>query len=327
MYDWLPGLCRELRGNLVLIYWILIIPLTTFLCILEMFKVHDQNPNIPNVVKRAVTSIILLISFNECLHIISFVGDGIIERIGGMNNIRLVLQEMWKVLKKTEVSWIHYKEMVIFFISLLAYIAAYLGAFIADALVHFCWSILYVVSPLMILSYIPEGTSGTCKNLYRSLCTVMCWKILWAILGALLLKLSTSAPLQDGNDYNAILIVVMNLFIGASMLFVPFATKSIISDGLSNFASGLAAVPAMATQRVLVNAVKHVTKRGAVKTWRGMGHGARFAGEKMGLVAPRSPSTDRATGGKWNDQSRTPNTNTSSANNGRNQTQYKPRDK
>src|SRR2546430_1105379 len=119
--------------------------------------------------------------------------------------------------------------MVIFVFSILSYIAAYLGAFIADALVHFCWAILYVVSPLMILAYIPQATAGTCKTLYRSLCTVMCWKILWAILGALLLKLSTNAPLQEGENYNAVLIVVMNLFIGASMLFVPFATKSIIS--------------------------------------------------------------------------------------------------
>lgn len=309
MYDWLPGLCRELRGNLIGVYWILIVPLTTFLCCLEFFKIHDQSPDIPKVIKRAVISIILLTSFNECLSIIAFVGDGIVDRIGGMNNIQLVLKEMWKVLSKTEVSWIHYKEMVIFVFSLLSYIGAYLGAFIADALVHFCWAILYVVSPLMILAYIPEGTSGTCKNLYRSLCTVMCWKILWAILGALLLKLSTGVPLQSGTveaEYNSILIVVMNLFIGISMLFVPFATKSIITDGLSTFASGLAAVPAMATQRVLVNAVKHVAKRGAVKTWRGVGHGARFAGEKVGLVKSKPPPPDRGTGAKSREPNRVP---------------------
>jgi len=327
MYDWLPGLCRELRGNLVEIYWILIVPLTTFLCILEFFKVHDQNPDIPRIIKRAVISIILLTSFNEVLRMITVVGDGIVDHIGGMNNVHLVLQQMWKVLTKTEVSWIHYKEMVIFVFSLLSYIAAYLGAFIADALVHFCWAILYVVSPLMILAYIPESTAGTCKNLYRSLCTVICWKILWAILGALLLKLSTSAPIQDGNDYNAILIVVMNLFIGISMLFVPFATKSIISDGLSNFASGLAAVPAMATQRVLVNAVKHVAKRGAVKTWRGLGHGARFAGQKMGLTTPR-PATPGATGQKRKEPSRLLTTNAASTpTSGRKQTQNEQKDK
>ncbi len=276
MYDWLPGLCRELRGNLVAVYWILIIPLTTFLIILEYFKLPDENPNIPGVIKRAVVSMILLLSFDECMHIISFVGEGIVNRIGGMNNIHLVLREMWKVLTKTEVSWIHFKEMVIFVISLLSYIMAYLGAFIADALVHFCWAILFVVSPLMILCYIPRSLSGTCRNLYTSLCTIMCWKIMWAILGALLLKLSTSAPLRDGSDYNAILIVVMNLFIGVSMLFVPFATKSIIGDGLSGFAMGLAAIPALATQKVLIKSVKHTIKRGATQTWRGLGHGVRF---------------------------------------------------
>ena len=300
MYDWLPGLCRELRGHMVVMYWVLIVPLVLLQITIEYFKLPNGTPDIPNVIKRALVSIILLISFNECLHAISTVGDGIVSDIGGMNNIQLVLKEMWKVLSKTEASWIHYKEMVIFVISLLAYIAAYLGAFIADALVHFCWSILYVASPLMILAYIPESTAGVCKNLYRSLCTVMCWKIFWAILGAMLLKLSTAAPLQDGNDYNAILIVVMNLFIGASMLFVPLATRSIISDGLSGFASGLAAVPAMATQRVLTHSVKTIVAKGGQKTWGAMGRGAQFVGEKTGFARPQRRSWE----GKWNNETK-----------------------
>ncbi len=305
MYDWLPGLCRELRGNILAIYWILIVPLVLFLTILEYFKIPDQGPDIPKVVRRAVISIILLLSFNEILHIISFVGDGIVDRIGGMGNIQLVLKEMWKVISKTEISWLHYKEMVIFSFSLLAYIAAYLGAFVADALIHFCWAILYIASPLMILAYIPEGTAGTCKNLYRSLCTVMCWKILWAILGALLLKLSTAAPIQDGNDYNAILVVVMNLFIGASMLFVPFATKSLIGDGLGGFASGLAAIPAVATQKTLINVTKNLMKRGAGTTLGAVGRGAQFAGEKTGLRRPRPSRNPDRSGGNMREKSGT----------------------
>lgn len=287
MYDWLPGLCRELRGNLVTVYWILIIPLTSLLIILEYFKLPDQNPNIPAIIKRAFVSVILLISFNECLHIIAFVGDGIVDYIGGMNNIDLVLKSMWKVLKKTEVSWLYLKEMVIFILSLLSYIAAYCGAFIADALVHFCWAVLYIVSPLMILAYIPATTAGTCKNLYRSLCTVMCWKIFWAILGTMLLRLSTSAPIQDGNDYNTILVIVLNLFIGASMLFIPFATKSLINDGFAGYASGLAAVPAMATQKVLMNGVKRIIQQGRNATNRTFQSGAQFVKQKSRRPNPK----------------------------------------
>ena len=299
MYDWLPGLCIELRGNLTTIYWILIVPLTTFLIILEYFKLPDRNPNIANIIKRAVISMILLASFEECARIISFVGDGIVARIGGMNSIHLVLQEMWKVLTKTEVSWIHFKELVIFVLSLLSYIAAYLGAFVADALIHFCWAILYVASPLMILAYIPESLAGTCKNLYRCLCTIVCWKILWAILGALLLKLSTSAPIHDGNDYNAILVIIMNLFIGLSMLFVPLATKSLIGDGLSGFASGLAAIPALATQKVMVHAVKHTVKRGAANTWRATGLGAKAVDDKTGKKSSTNNGPQNANRQKW----------------------------
>src|ERR1035437_5137862 len=132
MYDWLPPLCREIRGNLVEIYWILIIPLVLFLIALEYFKLPDGVPDIPKIIKRTLISIILLSSFTEILHIISFVGDGIVAKIGGMNNIDQVLKQMWSVLSKTEISWIHYKEMVIFVLSIISYIAAYLGAFVAD---------------------------------------------------------------------------------------------------------------------------------------------------------------------------------------------------
>ena len=187
MYDWLPDVCRELRGNLINIYWLSIVPLTLLLIIFEFFKLPERQPDALKVIKRAVISMILLISFDEVIHTIAMVGDGITQAISPEPHINKVLEGVWDHIQNIELSWHKYKETVIWVFSLLSFILAYLGAFFADAMVHFCWAILFVLSPLMIIAYIPEGTAKIASGLYRSLCTVMAWKVLWSILGVILL--------------------------------------------------------------------------------------------------------------------------------------------
>jgi hypothetical protein len=256
LYNWLPDLSYELRANLVEVYWLALAPLLLLLVILEFFKSAESDPNIPKLIKRALISVLLLVSFDETVHVISYVGDGVAGYVGGLGDAKKVLDKMWSFLTNLEDGWFGFKRYLIFVLSLVSYIFAYLGIFIVDALVHFCWAVLYICSPLMILAYIPESTSATCNNLYRSLCTVMSWKVLWAILGTLLLRLSTEVPIQDGDNYNAVLLVVVNLFIGASMLFIPFAAKSLMSDGLANFGSALAGMATLASKKAFTKVAK-----------------------------------------------------------------------
>ncbi len=266
MYDWLPEVCRELRGNLIEIYWLSIVPLTLMLIIFEFFKLPEKEPDALKVIKRAAISMILLISFDEVIHTIAVVGDGIVAAISPKPHINQVLDEVWNHIQTIELSWHKFKETIIWVFSLLSFIFAYLGAFIADALVHFCWAILFVLSPLMILAYIPEATAKIATGLYRSLCTVMAWKILWCVLGVILLKFTVHAPINEGDNYNAILLIVINLFIGISMLFVPIATKAFLSADFAAFSGGLAAVPAMASKKIIVNQLK---KAGRLSTNKG----------------------------------------------------------
>jgi hypothetical protein len=278
MYDWLPEVCRELRGNLIEIYWLSIVPLTLMLIILEFFKLPENEPNALKVIKRAVISIILLISFDEVIHTIALVGDGIVEAISPRPYINQVLEEVWKHIQEIELSWYKYKETIIWVFSLMSFILAYLGAFIADALVHFCWAILFVLSPLMILAYIPESTAKIATGLYRSLCTVMAWKILWSILGVILLRFTANAPISSGDNYNAILLIVINLFIGISMLIVPIATKAFLSADFAAFSGGLAAVPAMASKKILVSQLKKAGRFSASKGKGAISQGFRSTG-------------------------------------------------
>jgi len=93
--------------------------------------------------------------------------------------------------------------------------------------------------------YISRTTSFVTSNLYKGLINVMVWKVLWSVLAIMLLKLATSP--QVGGWDNFLTSILINLCIGVSMLFIPFATKSLINDGMSGAASALAAVPTAAT--------------------------------------------------------------------------------
>lgn len=278
MYDWLPEVCNDLRQNLVTIYWLAIAPLVTFLIILQFFNVFDKSPNAAKVINRALISIIMLVSFEEVLHLITYVGDGIVHSISPRSHINDILDEAWTFVTGMEISWLKYKETIIWIFGLISFIFAYFGAFIADALVHFVWAILYVLSPLMILAYIPERTAKICTGLYQSLCTVIAWKIMWAVLSVILLKFMTHAPIQDGDNYNAVLLIVVNLFIGGSLLLIPFTTKAFIGSDFSGYAAGLAVAPAMAGKNMI---------KGGLKKAGGFVTNKAASGARVGLNSSR----------------------------------------
>jgi hypothetical protein len=276
MFEYLPEVCRELNANIKELYWILIIPFTLLIIILEIFKIPDRNPNVSDILKRVVISILLLISFDFVINTISMVGDGVTEKIQGITKLQDLMKHLEENYQDTEVSWLKFREAVIFVLNLLSYVIAYVGVFVANVLVHFVWSVLYVCSPLMILMYISRGTAFVTTNLYKGLINVVTWKILWSILGVMLLKLATSPAV--GSWDNFLTTILVNLCIGLSMLFIPFTTKSLISDGMSSAASALAAAPTLATGKV----VKEVAKRQGKRLTTGTVQGTKNGFNRMG---------------------------------------------
>ncbi len=178
------------------------------------------------------------------MNLIAMISDGITEKIDGVMRLKDLLKHLEDGYKNKEVSWLRVREAVIFIISLLSYIVAYLGVFVADILIHFSWSILYVVSPLMILMYVSEKTAFVTSSLYRGLINVVTWKILCSILGVLLLKMATVPEVASSDNF--LMAVLMNLCIGFCMLFIPSTTKSLLTNGMESVASKLTAVPAVA---------------------------------------------------------------------------------
>lgn len=253
---WLPEVCNQLHDSMTSIFWLLIIPVTTFLIMLELFKTADKQPDAGKIITRAVISIVLLFSFKETINLIAFIGDGIAEKIDGLAKMGEILEVLGEGFNRDAPALYKVREAFIFLINFLSYFLAYFGIFIANAMIHFVWSVLYVCAPLMILCYISEASVSICKSLYRGLLTVMMWKILWSVLSVLLLKLVTEQTTVHSD--NAITTAIINICIALSILFIPLFTKSLISDGLSGAAAGYAAVPSA----VALKAGKQVLKRG-----------------------------------------------------------------
>lgn len=237
-------MCREVRGNLVGIYWILIVPLTVLLIILEFFRLPENGSGAGSIIKRAIVSMILMLTFDDVVNLVAVVSDGVTDKIEGSTKLMDVLSTLKTKYSEYQGSVFDLKETIIFVINLLAYLAAYLGVFVSNALIYFVTGILYCVSPLMILLYCSDRTAFICGNLYKGLLSVMSWKILWSILGVMLLKLATHSGVGDWS--NVFTSITINLCIGISMLFIPFFAKSLMTDGLVSMAAGLAAAPAMA---------------------------------------------------------------------------------
>ncbi|MBF0300320.1 MAG: hypothetical protein HQK51_16490 [Oligoflexia bacterium] len=285
MYDWIPNACHELKGNIDLIYWILLPLFTSFCILLEYFKFEEARPDVIRIIRRMVISVLLFVSFSECLHIIAEITEGLVQKIGGITSLQMVLDEVTQRNSKITMSWVKFKEYLIFTLNLLSYMVAYLGIFVANALINFVWAVLYIISPLMILMYVHEGTAYITTNLYKGILTVASWKILWSILAVLILKFVTVNNFSQNGDDNFLTAIMVNFFIGFSMLFIPITTRSILSDGLSNVGSHYAQLSTVTLTRTMNRFGGKLFKGGIDKTRNA---GGRAYGYLKDRVVPNS---------------------------------------
>lgn len=256
MFEFLSSAGIELHSAMVGIYWYALVPFVVLLLVIEILK--DENPNLKELLRRVLVSILLLYTFNWAIDAIATFGDSVTEKINGLEKLSEVLEKLGPNYSGHD-SWFNLRETTIYIFSLAAYLIAYVGFFVASALTQFVWTILYVCAPLMILAYVSPHTSHVTMSLYKGLIQVVLWKILWSILGVLLLKLAIQPEISGMEDY--LMSIVVNLCIGVSMLFIPLATKSLLGDGMSQVANTLAMAPALAT----AGAVKLVSAKFGAK--------------------------------------------------------------
>ena len=267
MFDSLVEISKSLRTELLGAYWILLPPLLVFLVLIDLLQ--KKNPDPINLLRRTIISVLLIFSFDLVTDAITIIGDGLMQRLEPYNN-------SWEILKtlgptdhqEASSGFFDFRGHVIYLIAVLAYLVAYLGFFMAEAMTHFVWLILHICSPLMILCYVPQATASVTKSLYTGLVKVVVWKVLWMILGALLLKMASNATLVGSEAYFTS--IILNLCIGLSMLFVPWATKSLIKDGFEGAAGALSVLPATIATAKFRLAAHAIQKKGQQQIGRGM---------------------------------------------------------
>ena len=238
MFHFLTDMGHELRAQTLALYWIMIFPLTTFWLIYGI--ISQDGPRVTDTVKRIFLSVILVITFDYCLEIISLVADGIADSFAKMATLDDLAARLSESMTGIEAKWFSIRKTLIYAVSFISYIVALLGIYIAGVIINFVWAILYICSPLMQLMVISPKTEFVCKSLYKGILNVAIWKCLFALLAVMLVKFSEAAA--GSNEDNVINVVLVNLCIAAAMLFLPFATKSLISDGLSSAGTAAAAV-------------------------------------------------------------------------------------
>src|SRR3990167_3481016 len=111
---------------MVKMYWVLLVPLVALLLTLEILK--DENPNLRDLFRRVILSILLLYTFDWTLDAIATIGDAVTEKINGLEKLSEVLASRGPNYSGHD-SWFNLRETVIYIFSLAAYIVAYLGFF------------------------------------------------------------------------------------------------------------------------------------------------------------------------------------------------------
>ncbi len=265
MFESLANVAKEIRLEILELYWILLVPLVALLIIMEFFKGKKDTIDVFDILRRVVISMILLFTFDYTINAIGMIGDGIIKKIDKLTDIWEVLKNLGPNYQDSSNSMFDLRGHILYVFALISYIIAYLGFFVAEALTHFVWVVLFTISPLMILAYVPRSTANVTANLYKGLVKVVVWKSLWTVLGVLLLKMAMNPTFGNMEDY--LLSIVLNLCIGLSMLFIPIAARSLINDGMESAASALASAPAMAAATTAKLYASKMVKSGAAKTW------------------------------------------------------------
>ena len=231
--------CKALRLEMVGIYWTLLTPVVLMAMIFEFFK---RSLDFGEILKRIVVSIFLLWSFEYVVHVVAMIADGITVKMDGENKMALVVEHLQKNFTAEFPSMMQFRQMLLFVVSFICYVVAILSFYLTDIISNFVYMVLYVVSPLGFLCFIPTSTQNIAKNIYRGIINVAVWRVLWSIMANFLFEVVRS-PMNDWGNF--LMGALINLCVGISMLLIPFFTRSLLSDGLAGVSSTVMATATM----------------------------------------------------------------------------------
>lgn len=275
--DLLGSLMRDLHREFTTIYY-LVLPAFFALSIAVTWFKHPQGSiDFIDVLKRAIISTLLLVSFPEISHAIVAIADGITSRIDNLSGLDTVVRMAKEKADSYSMSpssiLLQFNDLIIATLSFLSYLILYIARYITIAMYHFFWIFFTVAAPLLLLFNLFQGTGQITLNLFKGMIEVASWKIVWAILSAMLTVLSFGDAYRAEGNY--LTLIVMNFVIALSMLATPLIVRSIVGSGFQSMSSmlGPATVAAMvaapsrvvtatATTRKSLTVAQNVAKNG-----------------------------------------------------------------
>ncbi len=271
----LGSLVRDLHQMLSGLFYVAL-PVAIVLSVSIGF-LKGESPSYIDILRRALVASILLISFPEISGWIVDLCDGLankIDSMSGLESIMRMAQEKANSYAGAEkVLLLKFNDLFIAVLSFASYVILYIARYVTIAMYYFFWTMLSILSPILILCYMFPATAGITKGLYRGLIEVASWKIVWAIQSAMLASLSVGNIYKTEGSY--ITLTVLNFVIAIGLLCTPLLVKSLIGDGLqsASAAIGTAATAALialptraakatvTSREVLNNSYKYVSSK------------------------------------------------------------------
>jgi hypothetical protein len=264
--------------------------------VLEFFKLPiGGTPGFKELIGRCFIAILLLTALPEIMNLVAQATDSIAREIGDLSQFKTVLSRMGDRLKELSWSWTSVKDATLLAISFLSFFVLYVTVYFADGAFLYCWTLIYVFSPLVFALYVFPQTAGATPALFRSMLEVSLWKIAWAAMSTLLWSTALSDVNKPEYHVDFLSALVMNLMLALSVLVTPFIVRGFVGSGVatvsSSFQSALMAGAALTPSGVIAKARGLVNPLSRINAWR---HGKAGEGDSNGGKRRLAPPARRA---------------------------------
>jgi hypothetical protein len=256
--------------------------ITVFLLLgvfVEYFKWPlGQTPSFAPLVGRVMIAAILLHTYPDVSNLIADVSDAVSTKLINFNQFDHVRQQMGEKLHKLSWSWVSAEETILMITSYISFVLLHFSVFIADGFLIFTWTLLYVLSPVLIALYVLPATASATASLYRSLIEVSCWKIVWSVIGVLLWSTALGDIGAPGHDISFLSAVFYNLILAGSLLLTPLVVHALAGAGVAGLMKDIGS---LSVGGIKVISTKMLAKGGwelGKRAWNApLNAGARFS--------------------------------------------------
>lgn len=237
---WLAQEAQKLHSIFQNAFFAMIVAFLLLAVVLEFLKMPiGESPVFTTLVGRSLMAAFFLVALPEVMNFVADATDSIAKEIGDLNNFQHVLSRLGDKLKDLSFSWTSVRDVVTILLSFLSFFILYVTVYFAEAAFLYCWTLIYVFSPLVFALYIFPRTAGATATLFRSIIEVSLWKICWAAMSALLWSTALSDLNKPESNVSWLAAIVLNLMLMISVLLTPKLIRMLLTAGVAEVSSGL----------------------------------------------------------------------------------------